>query len=217
MCNLINLVDIATGAFSECCVESLKLQESIKSIGHDTFVGPLLREIVVKPPNERGFWADDGVLYRERKLFFVPQRKVWRVVVPGNVDRLRKATAFLHCTKLTEIDLSQSQICVIPRAAFQECGVKKLWLPGLLETIDDSEFEGCEFLTEISIPGGSPRFTAYRECLIDALDADGVTKLRWVSRCTSTCSWEGKMRIMPYAIAYCVLRRPLLFGAAAWF
>jgi hypothetical protein len=179
------------------------LPGSIRWIGGNALVGPSLCEIVVEPPNERGFWTDDGVLYRQTELFFVPEGKVGRVVVPGNVDRLRKATAFSHCTKLTEIDLSRSQVRVIPGEAFRECGVKKMWLPGHLETIDDMAFKGCEFLTEISIPGGSPRFIAFHECLIEVPDADGVTNLRWVSRWVSTCSWKKRMRVMPYAIAYC--------------
>lgn len=42
------------------CVES-----EVSGI-HDAFVDPLLREIIVELPNERDFWAENGVLYQER-------------------------------------------------------------------------------------------------------------------------------------------------------
>lgn len=132
-----NIKLIGESAFEGCTrLESVRLPDSVESIGARAFLGSWIRDLTLGNGLESiGPYAFAGLFFKE-------------VILPDGLDELGEA-AFCACAHLETISLGKS-IEAIPAKAFYYCGsLKTLILPQTVASIADESLEGCENLESI--------------------------------------------------------------------
>ena len=200
------VVEIESHAFSFCeDLTSIKLPNSLRTIGHQAFYKTGLESIVI--PNSVTFidsWAfgDNSNLKsitlseNLKKIgygVFLDCPALTSINIPNSVTSIGEF-AFSGCAALTGITLPNS-VTSIGKYAFSDCtALTGITLPNSVTSIGESAFSGCTALTGITLPNSVTSIgeSAFNHCsaLSSLQIPDGVTTIGnyAFSECTNLTS-----------------------------
>ena len=148
-------------AFNDCSSLSgtIKLSESLESIGKGTFKGCSKVTGINIPSNV--FYIGD--------LAFYGCSSLKNISIPSRIDRIYPST-FEGCSSLASVTIaSDANITDIDANAFNGCtSLKSISLPSSLQTIGAKAFFKCSSLTKLNIPAG---VTSINESLCEGCTA----------------------------------------------
>lgn len=128
-----------------CPLTQIKLPESLKEIGMDTFSHSKIQNILIPANVEKmGFGAFSNCDNLKNAAF-------------AEDSKLKTLTTctFYQCDNLVNVSLPQN-LEVIGNSAFKNCySLKNVKLPQNLKTIDSGAFEGCSSLKDLQIPASA--------------------------------------------------------------
>ena len=128
-------------AFSDSCVETVIIPDSVKTIG-DLAFRECKHLIKVELPN--------GIREISNGMFF-GCTAIGQINLPKSILQIGKYS-FQECEKLTEIIIPEG-VTQIPERAFKGClSLSNVSLPSSLLEIGEYAFYGCKSLAKISIP-----------------------------------------------------------------
>lgn len=117
--------------------------------GEGTGEGETTGESVVEVPEE-ALDFNSGVIKGIKTSWLTEENKgkSLKVVIPAEIDGTPVTSignqAFMHCEKLTSVDLSKTKVTAIGKLAFSECrALQDVVLPDKLESLGSSVFTGC--------------------------------------------------------------------------
>jgi len=130
-------------------ITSIKLPNSLKSIGDYAFSGMALKSIEIPDTvNELG----------ESAFYSCTQLK--SIKLSSGLKKLSK-NLFDGCTQLTDVTIPDS-VTTIEFGCFYECyGLKSVKIPNTLKELGDDVFLDCKNLTDITIPDGVTTIGAF--------------------------------------------------------
>lgn len=137
----------------------IQLPKGVKSIQNGLFLGKNIQRVTL----------NDGLEAIGEKAFL--NSKIEEINFPASLKTIGKY-AFYMCTKLTRLDLSQTQIVVIEDSTFGLTGIKELKLPATLTDIKVQAFINTAALELLTIPSSVKNIEteAFRECGITTLN-----------------------------------------------
>lgn len=149
------IISIETSAFNSCKnLEEINFPSSLNYFREYTFDNTSLKNIVVSAGNKY-FSSIDGVLFNKDKtaiILYPNKREDKSYIVPNNTEIITKE-AFSNSHNLEHINIPET-VNFIDSNAFYNCyNLKDIEIPRV-EKIQQSTFEGCSSLKEISIPYG---------------------------------------------------------------
>lgn len=157
------VVEIKSGAFSECPVEEVIMTEGFRKIGARAFMGCTNLRQVILPMSllELGDFALSGCGELKTLSFPAMLEQIGAYALSGTglkTIRIPKSVywigdgAFSGCKSLDNIDIKEN-VNAIPAKMFQGCErLMKLTLHEQLSGIGDYAFAGCISLTSIYVP-----------------------------------------------------------------
>lgn len=139
-----NIRVIGDSAFEGCtCIESLKLPDSVVSIGSRAFLGTWISDITFgKGLVSIGSYAFAGLFFKQ-------------VVLPDSLEEMGEA-AFGSCAHLESIDLGNS-LKALPSKAFYYCGsLSELTLPSTIASVGNDSLTECTELESLYCESSTP-------------------------------------------------------------
>ncbi len=150
-----SVTEIGEKAFSYCMsLTKVSIGDGVKTIGENAFNSNASLENINVSENNAKYSSADGVLFNKDRteLIMCPcanERTLY--TVPAGVVRINNS-AFVNCTKLTEVILPDS-ISTIGIEAFEYCSnLQKINLTDNIKSIGESTFYDCSSLTDIELP-----------------------------------------------------------------
>lgn len=159
---LDGVTEIADIAFYEAPMESIKLPNTLETIGYSAFSGSSLTEIVI--PNSVTSILDncfDYCNYLQRvtlssSLTEIPLNALWHCVVLESINIPEGVVtigdgAFQGCSSLTNVTLPNT-VTTLGEYAFEDCeSLESIVIPSSMTSIDSNAFYGCEALRTITV------------------------------------------------------------------
>lgn len=190
--NLYTVTEIGANTFRSCAIISVKIPNTIVSIGNSAFESCSRLTSVIIPNSvvtvgEECFKGCSRLGYVEIGTSvetigaeaFSSCENITSVEIPESVTSIGKS-AFYECENLDEIVIPNS-VEYLGDGAFSECGkLKSVKLPDGLKEISSSLFAGCESLTSLDLPSTltSIGYAAFSSCPFIEMDIpDGVTSI----------------------------------------
>ena len=179
------LETLGVGAFENCKMESISIPESVTSIGSYAFYNctslksinipknitalseymlsncTALENISVSPANS-SFSSADGIVFDKYKQTVIkcPEGKSGSYSVPSGVKAIADS-AFISCTKLTEIILPDT-VSSIGTEAFYGCtSIKEMKIPSGVSAISYGSLRSCSALEKVIIPSSVTIIESY--------------------------------------------------------
>ena len=188
-------------AFEHCSLTSIKIPDTVTSIGSAAFQGcSNLAEANIPA----------GVTAIGNHAFFSCS-SLTGITIPDGVSRIESST-FQGCSSLTEISIPASVTSIVSYA-FSGCtNLATIRLPDSMTGIGGYAFENCSSLTSIDLPAGIPgiEMFTFESCsnLASVTIPDGVTKIgsyafRHCSSLTSVTLPDSVTSIETCAFAAC--------------
>ena len=157
---------ICNGAFFCASITTVKLPDSVKSIGVNSFSScDKLTSVILSNNIERipagAFISNSNLesIYLPPGLKSIAEEafthccKLKNIVIPASVTNI-KDLAFFDCTSLEEVVIPDKMLSV-NSGTFEDCNnLKSVILPKGLKVIEDSAFANCANLEEIILPDG---------------------------------------------------------------
>jgi hypothetical protein len=162
-----SVIDLGNGAFSGCAnLASVAIGHSMTNLGGTVFSScPSLTTISVAALNP-AYSSELGVLFDKNRsvLLQCPAGKAGSYAIPGTVTRVA-ASAFDHCTGLTEVTLPDS-VTNIEDGAFYSCsGLTGVTLGNGVVRLGNLSFYYCIGLTNVLIPDSVTTLSgAFSDC-----------------------------------------------------
>ena len=176
--------NICTAAFMEChSLKSITIPESVMNIEMGAFVWTSALENFTVDENNKYYSSDDyGVLFNKDKstlIAYPAGSKETSYVVPKGVTDIEEF-AFAMCTNLESIVIADS-VRNIDESAFAFCEALTDVTLGCGITKIGYFFEGCEFITTVTIPSSVTSIESYAfdECVDLKTVYYGGTKAQW--------------------------------------
>ena len=211
----IQVTRIDDCAFKNCSsLENVTISEGITSIGEEAFSSCKSLKIISIPASVQDmaetafdhctslvainvaidnstYKSVDGVLFSTdiSEIIYYPRGKAdTEYTVPNGVKKIG-ICAFQNCTRLTNIELSDS-VTMIEQAAFFNCtALVSITIPDGLESIGDSAFSSCTSLKSITLP--------------DSLTSISGGAFTYCNALKSIKIPDGIKYIEPYTFAWC--------------
>ncbi len=167
-------------AFQKCtALKNLHIPAGVTTIAYNSLLDMAVEEITVSEENT-AYCAEDGVLFSKDKtdLIYYPKAKAdteytipegvdWiqsyafygsanlqSISFPESITELLNENIFAYCTKLKNINFSES-MTNIPSYAFSHCtGLTEVHIPGNIKTIGSRAFGECTSLKTLTIDEG---------------------------------------------------------------
>ncbi len=160
------VTNIISGAFMDCInLTSIRLPAELFSIGSKAFTGCTNLEwfsIVGDNPN---YCTIDGALLSKSKTLFIQYPEgnpSTSYTVPSTVTAIYDG-AFANTVNLTSVNLPNG-LTTIGVGAFSFSGIKDVYIPSTVLTINNSAFSFCPDLEYFSVSATNPNF-----CTIDGI------------------------------------------------
>lgn len=190
--NLYTVTEIGTNTFRSCAIISVKIPNTIVSIGNNAFTScSALTSVII--PNSVGSLGDGCFSGCSRLGYveignsvktigssaFAECSNITNIEIPEAVTSIG-ASAFSNCVNLDEIVIPNS-VESLGNGAFSECRkLKSVKLPDGLKEISSSLFAGCKSLTSLDLPSTltSIGYAAFSSCPFIEMDIpDGVKSI----------------------------------------
>ena len=149
------VVAIGDRAFWGCySLTSIKIPDSVTSIGGNPFVGCDALQIDISPDHPTIALIDNALFYKPEKrlVTYLESSKAETYTIPQGILSIGDA-AFGLCDSLTSITIPDS-VTSIGDAAFGLCdSLTSITIPDSVTSIGDYAFYRCRNLTSVTIPG----------------------------------------------------------------
>ena len=148
------VVAIGDRAFWGCySLTSIKIPDSVTSIGGNPFVGYDALQIDISPDHPTIALIDNALFYKPEKrlVTYLESSKAETYTIPQGILSIGDG-AFGLCDSLTSVTIPDS-VTSIGDYAFEDCdSLTSITIPGSVTSIGDEAFWGCGSLTSITIP-----------------------------------------------------------------
>lgn len=150
-----SVTSIGANAFDYCGLTNITIGSGVTSLGNMLFQYCYKLTAITVSTNNSLYSSVGGVLLNrnQQMLYECPLAKAGAYTVPNNVLFIGQ-DSFAHCTNLTSVTISSSNVVSsIEEAAFQGCTKLTNVLIGTnVGGIGDNAFGGCSSLTNVMIP-----------------------------------------------------------------
>ena len=149
-----SVIDIGERAFKNCSrLKTIEVPSGVKNISASTFEGcTYLKSVKLPVTLEK---ISEAAFYNCINLATIIWKDGNKLVenIAGNKLKLIEPFAFKNCKSLLSVDLSKSNITILPEGCFTNCSkITKIVLPSTLTSINNKAFYSCVSLSNISIP-----------------------------------------------------------------
>lgn len=151
-----NLEKIGKNAFYGCeLLTSIDIPESVNKIGDYVFEGCNALETINVDGKNKNYSSEDGILFNKDKstlIKFPESSKITEYVLPDSVNEIYN-WAFIGCSNITSIDISEKNLKKIGEDAFYYCvRIENMVIPEGIEKLDGAAFGYCVALKKITLP-----------------------------------------------------------------
>lgn len=207
-----SVTSIGEGAFCCCCLTSVTIPKSVKTIGKYAFWDSyrLTSMTIPEGVTDIGPYAFSGC------------SKLRNALIPSSVTKI-ESNVFNSCTSLTSVTIPAG-VTDIGGQAFYACSsLTSIAIPAGVTDIGEAAFKSCSKLTDVTIPPNVTKISsrAFSDChsLTNVIIPSSVTSIgeyafAWCSNLTSVTIPTSVTRIMAYAFGYCDRLTDVFYGGA---
>lgn len=141
--NLYTVTEIGTNTFRSCAIISVKIPNTIVSIGNNAFTSCSALTSVIIPNSVSSL--GDGCFSGCSRLGYVEI---------GNSVKTIGSSAFAECSNITNIEIPEA-VTSIGASAFSKCvNLDEIVIPNSVEYLGNAAFSGCKKLKSVKLPDG---------------------------------------------------------------